>query len=83
MCVRRKRAKEFFAGPSPVAVGRRLGRVGPLSDKQNIPGKIAMRECRGILGNPACGAAVAFENDSGKRGDHSIGVFDNCGDRIV
>src|SRR6202030_1177990 len=58
MRVRRKRPKDFFAGPGPVAVDRRLGRVGPLSDKQNIPAKIAMWKRGGIVRNTASSAAV-------------------------
>src|SRR5450432_2332023 len=62
MRVRGVRAKHLFAGTGPVAVDRRLSRIGPLGDKQNVPGKFAVRVRRGIVANPAGGPAVEFNN---------------------
>src|SRR5262245_39765133 len=75
--------KEFFAGSSPVAVLRHFRRIGPLSEKQNVPRQIAMRKCGGILGYPGGGAAVVFEDDNRDGRAHTVRVLDGCYDRVV
>jgi hypothetical protein len=79
----RERPQFFLARSGPVAMGVGLRRVGPLRDEQDIPWKMAMRECGGIARNPAGGTAVIFENNKGKRGMQTVGMLDDCGDRIV
>jgi hypothetical protein len=44
---------------------------------------MAMRERGGFARNPACGAAIIFENNEGKRGTQPVGVLDNRRDRSV
>jgi putative ABC transport system permease protein len=44
-------------------LSRRLRQVGPLSDKQDVPRKVAVRICSSVLGDATGGAAIVLKND--------------------
>ena len=78
-----ERPQYFLAGSRPVAMHVRLRRICPLRNKQDIPRQLAVRECGGFARNPACGAAIIFENDKRKWGTSAGSLLDDRRDRVV